>query len=334
MDTPHKPHTGPWVPPEDLAQNEAYLGQRLLYNRSDQTEVTLLDVVTGDTAKKILRRAFGGFALILVAGLILEALGGLTSSSRSSDESSFALFGTLLAFGWLAMNLFVPRREPLGDWNLVLGKQHKLADTAYAAVYRSLKQEHRIPADIGVRRVRVGGPASGVRNYLQVRLGKYAVHVSVFPFGADLYLGWTLWRTDVPIAVVLRWLKLSTRRDPGYTCMVEIEPVKALRDAVHDGMRAGIEAVRIGEAVPLRETFGDGLRIESDDTAGPAQPVSHWLTVAAAVPVYSTENGAEQGRATPGKSYELVDETADGLLVRDTSGVIALLRDTSGVRWS
>lgn len=332
MTTHDRNGTSPW----QSAQNDTYLGNRLMYNRSHETETTLYDIVEGVQAKKILRRAAIGVAIVLVMSLV-SSLG--SSSSSSSSGGGAVGFGLLGSLGWLAIVLFLPYQVVLGDWNLLLHGKAGFAETAYGIVYRSLTQNHALPATIGVRRVRVGPPVRGVRNMLQVQLHKYSIYVSVFPFGTDLYLGWTLWHRDLPVVIVFRWLSTVLRRtmwNTGIAGVREVEPVKAMRDAVHDGLREGMEAAIRGQVVPLEETFGGAVPIENlpDSGTGAAQDTTRWLTVRSEVPVYSVTDGSVSGHAQPGSAYQFVSEHETGLVVRDGAGGVAVLRDTSAVTWS
>ncbi|HVK21774.1 MAG TPA: hypothetical protein VM677_10485 [Actinokineospora sp.] len=329
MDTTSRGYDGNWISPESLGQNDTYLGNRLQYNRSDQTEVTLFDTIVGAEAKAILRRIFLGLLVLLVVILVGALLTGFSVGSRRSSNPMLSWVPTVM-FVWVLINLLGVRRTVLGDWNMLLHKKADLADTAYGVVYRSLKVDHQLPESIGVHVIRQhsGPPVRGVRNMLQIRLNKYSVNVSVFAFGADLYVGWTLWRSQLAATLVLRWI-VSRFADPGLAGMVEVEPVKALRDVVHDGLRTGIDAAMLGRQIPLSETFGGNPAVSGQEEA-----LVRWFTVTEDVPVYSPQDGGQTGMALRGQFYQVMNE-ADGLItIMDVSGNVAVLRDTTKVRWA
>jgi hypothetical protein len=326
--TSHRLFDGDETPPRRLAQNDTYLGHRMLYNRSDETEAALYDIVEGVQAKKILRRAVVGVLIMLFFSMLTSL------SGESGSAFGLVFFASLV---WFGIVLFLPYQVVLGDWNLLLDGKAAFAETAYGTVYRTLRQDHDIPADIAVRRLRIGPPVRGVRNMLQVRLHKYSIYVSVFAFGSDLYLGWTLWRRDLPIVLVFRWIGASLRRtmwNTGIAGVREIEPVKAMRDAVHDGLRAGMEAALLGEIIPMEDTFGGTVPIETLPDASLGEDATRWLTVREEVPVYSVDDGLMAGYAQPGSAYQVIRKHDTGVVVKDNSGGLAVLRDMTVVTWS
>ncbi|HEX6346872.1 hypothetical protein [Umezawaea sp.] len=350
--------------PNTVSQNETYLGNRLLFQRSGEVEVGLTDAISGDEAKQILKRAALGAVLIGFAfsGLGLIATIGTAAVSRGLDSSSavggfFGLMALLLPWIWIALVLFLPTTEVLSDWHLLLDGKAEIADTAYGVVFRSLTVDHHIPATVAPKRVRVGPPVPGVRNLLHIAIGKYFSYVSVYAFGKDLYLGWTLWRRQIPILVVFRWLGSLFGGDPGYSGMIEMEPIKAMRETVHNALRSAIEAAVIGRSIPLVETFGYDIEIEPEGSQPPVhtgpqhtgpQPVvapqQHTgpqpvlqppaVTVLRRAEVYSAEDHHPLGTVEPGATFQVVHDSAEnGITVRDENGAIALLKDRSAVQW-
>ncbi|MET1072691.1 MAG: hypothetical protein ABWY11_08605 [Umezawaea sp.] len=336
--------------PHTVNQNETYLGNRLMFQRSGEVEVGLTDAISGDLAKLILKRAFIGGFLIGIASLLLgvfAALGtavaaGAAGTAGAAVGGLFTVMAFLLPLFWIAVVLFVPIIEVLSDWHLLLDGKAEIADTAYGVVYRSLTVDHHIPASVVPKRVRVGQPVPGVRNLLRIAIGKYYSYVSVYAFGNDLYLGWTLWRRQIPIMVVFRWFSSLFGTDPGYSGMIEMEPIKAMREAVHNALRGAIEAAIVGRSIPLVETFGYDVRIEADNgqyaAPSPAAPPpvapQPMVTVLRRVEVFSAEDHASLGEVDAGATFQVVHDSPDnGITLRDNNGVIALLKDRSAVQW-
>jgi hypothetical protein len=113
--------------------------------------------------------------------------------------------------------------------------------------------------------VRVGGPAPGLRNVLRIHLGRYTATVAVFPFGNDLHIGWTLVRRQIPLVTAMRWLVSLVAVDNGYVDLIEVEPAKALGEAVQQAVQAGIDSAPEGVGLPLAATFGVELAVEEAD---------------------------------------------------------------------
>lgn len=316
-------------------QNETYIGQRLLFQRAGEVEVGLAETVGGRDALRILKQAFVGAFLIGLGATTFGVLAAFAVSAATRDRDAGAWFLTMsyvLPWVWIALVLFVPRTEVLSDWHLLLDGRAPIAETAYGVVYRSLTADRQIPAVVAPRRVPVGAPVAGVRNMLCVSIGRYSSYISVFAFGNDLYLGWTLWRKQLPFMVVLRWIGSLFGGHPGYSGVLEMEPIKAMRESVHNALRQGIEASVAGRAIPLVETFGYEVPVESAPGVGPSGALP-LVTVARRVEVFSAEDGGPVGYAEPGVTYQVVRDDAEGLVVRDQTGVAAVLKDRSAVQW-
>lgn len=239
-----------------MAQNEYYTGSRLTYQRTPDVETELVDWASGKRVFWILLRAFGGAALIyfvlnlvtLLAVVIRAASADDSGFGSSGDDPSFGGFAVfllvlsvLLPLVWIAIALFLPRLEALSEWQMLLDAKAPLAGMAYQVVQDALR-ERRVPAWIEPTQRVVNLPERATRHFLRVSLPRYQVIVSVFPFGWDLYMGWTMVRREVPAVVVLRWLKSLVRPHANYDDLIDLEPVRALREAVHNAMRQGIEA--------------------------------------------------------------------------------------------
>jgi hypothetical protein len=332
--------------PPTASQNETYLGNRLLFQRSGEVEVGLTDAIDGVQAKQILKRAFLGAILIgfvSTAFSLMVAFGAGAASTRGGADAGggiailFATMAMMAPWIWIILVLVVPLTEVLSDWHLLLDGKADIADTAYGVVYRSLTVDHHIPASVAPKRVRVGPPVPGVRNLLHIAIGKYYSYVSVFAFGNDLYLGWTLWRRQIPIMVVFRWIRSVFGGDPGYSGMIEMEPIKAMRETVHNALRGAIETAIVGRSIPLVETFGYDIQVEDDwahHAPSHAAPAQVGVTVVNRVEVFSTEDHQSIGHVEPGASFQVVHDSAEnGITVRDTNGAIALLKDRSAVQW-
>jgi hypothetical protein len=333
--------------PNTVNQNETYLGNRLLFQRSGEVEVGLTDAISGERAMQILKRAIigaflVGFASVFIGVLMAAATAATTYRTSLAVGGFFTVMALLLPWVWIAVVLFLPSTEVLSDWHLLLDDKAEIAETAYGVVYRSLTVDHRIPASVTPKRVQVGPPVPGVRNLLRIAIGKYYSFVSVYAFGNDLYLGWTLWRRQIPITVVFRWIGSLFGGDPGYSGMIEMEPIKAMREAVHNALRNAIEASIVGRSIPLVETFGYDVRIEAEGAqhAAPPHPapppVVRPVVVAVLhrVEVFSTEDHQSLGHVEPGATFQVVhDSQENGITVRDDNGAIALLKDRSAVQW-
>jgi hypothetical protein len=337
-----------WLTTDAVGQNDTYVGQRLLFQRAGAVETDLVDMVSGVKARRIMRRAFGGALLIVIVTSLAGMFSGLGSggggfgeSSSGGDSSVLPALGGLAAFIWLVVQLLFPLTEILSDWHLLLDRKAEIADTAYGVVFSSLRTDHEIPAIVEPRRTRVGPPVRGVRNLLRVRIGKYHIFISVFAFGRDLYLGWALYRRQIPLMIVLRWLASFFGGDPGYSGLLEMEPIKAMREAVHNALRRGVEAAIAGRQIPIAQSFGYEIPIENMDglgSPGPAEvpaprpPAPAMVAVVERVEVFTADGRSSMGFAGPGGTFEFLGEGSEGLVVRDHSGAVRVIKERSSVR--
>lgn len=278
---PPLPDAGRWAAAGAVSPNEVYIGGRLSYLRAGEVEKQFIDNVSGAQVTGLLSRSF---VMAVMVGAFFAGLSYLFSEHWYEGLESASTIGPLTAFITFTMMLSFPEYELLSEWQLVLDGKAKVADSAYAVIFRVLRHERDIPAKIQTRRKVTGPPVRGLRNFLFVSLGKYRMQISVFAFGSDLYLGWTLWRCQKPISVVLRWLVSLFRGNPEFSGLIDVEPVKALRESVHNAVRQGIEAAAAELDVSIVATFGCEIPIEECRTPwvpGPSllhrQPTQEFL---------------------------------------------------------
>jgi hypothetical protein len=261
-----------------ISPNESYVGARMLYRGPHEVEHAMADAVDQVAARAILRRLRNVLIAMWLVGVLSSQIAALTDGGsgdfgdpNGSSASSFRGTGTFLIIVlsmYLLAVLFLPARETLSEWSLVVDDRADLAESAYATVAEELMRTHQIPAQVTPRRLFVRSPQRGIRNFLAIRLGKYTIMVSVFPFGRDLFLGWSLVRRDLPVVVVLRYLASKLGTDAaGYSRLIDVEPVKALRDVVHNALRTGIEAAALRRQLSVDAVFEYPIPVEDGEPA-------------------------------------------------------------------
>ncbi len=189
------------------------------------------------------------------------------------------MIGQILAFVlfWFVL-LFSQIQEPIAEWRTLLGDKAPAAASCYATVYGSLTRR-RIPVDAAATRVRsdVLSP-DVVNNRLTVTDRSYIAHVSVFPYGSSLYVGWSMFRARRGYLLVGHFLKDLLGSLLGRTGLVDqmlrTEKVRAMREALHSAVREGVEVAVHGVEVPIATTFGRDIPVQGPDTAvsAPAAP--------------------------------------------------------------
>lgn len=169
-------------------------------------------------------------------------------------------------------------RMSVGEWNGVLDGQAFAADSAWAEVIASFTRRGT-PVDIFPRRIKLPRPplhpAAEARNYLAIHHGDYEGLVSVFPFGNDLYMGWTLWWSKQNWSLVISHFTTRGRVPDlrnGRTMeeLLALDEMKAFREVLDHAVREGIEVAVEGREVSIAGTIGHDVAIE--DLAAPVMP--------------------------------------------------------------
>ncbi|GIF16580.1 adhesin [Actinoplanes teichomyceticus] len=187
----------------------------------------------------------------------------------SDDTPADALFsaGSLLAVIVFWTVLLAARMdEPVTQWSTLLEDRWQGADSAYAAIFGTLRRRG-IPVDATAVRVRSDLLAAElVNDRLLITERDYRIHVTVFPYGSGLFLGWTMSRSRRGAVLLGHFLKDLVGGILGRTGRVEellrAERVRALREAVHAAVREGAEVAAQGVVVPLAQVFGQEVPVQ------------------------------------------------------------------------
>ncbi len=254
-------------PPAD--GNSAYLDKTL---RHEPVELGMAEGVSWRTLFQLWLRAFVcsatvGMFFFAIASIILVSSAGSASryetASLSGLGAAFTVYwvGSLLAFlvFWLVL-LVTKLTEPIAEWRVLLADRADRADSAYSHIFGVLRHR-QFPVFWRVRRIHTG-PAS-ISNRLVVSHGPYTAYVSVFAYGTSLYLGWTMWRARRGTALVGQFFRDLVQSVAGHHDiereMMRIEPVRAMREAVHAACREGLVFAAEGQWVSLDYGFPEGL---------------------------------------------------------------------------
>jgi hypothetical protein len=242
-------------------------------------EIGLDEGVPLATLVRLFVWAFVASFLVSVVFTVLFAIVYLFSNTGPLDTgvpgSDLLLIGSVLSFVafWLVL-LGARIDEPIAEWKTLIQDRFAAADSAYAAIYATLRGRG-IPVDASAQRVRsdvLGREV--VNNRLVITERAYAVFVTVFPYGTSLYAGWTMWRRRRGVTILGYFLKDLVGgfagRSGAVNQMLRTERVRAMREAVHAAVREGVEAAVQGVDVPLATAFGQDLPVH-DLTLAPGQ---------------------------------------------------------------
>ncbi len=184
---------------------------------------------------------------------------GVFDDSTPGDEV-FAI-GSLLSFVVFWMVLLSARvDESVAEWRTLIEERWQSADSAYAAIYGTLRRRG-IPVEADAVRVRSDLlPPEVINNRLMITDRNYQIFISVFPYGSGLYLGWTMSRGRRGVTLLGHFLRDlaggMSGRNGSIDRMLRAERVRALREAVHAAVREGADVAAQGVLVPAGQVFG------------------------------------------------------------------------------
>lgn len=261
------PYSGEWAAASQGATNDTYLGNRLLYR--DEMKADMAGQASAGQLKGVLSQAVVFLAISVIVWFAVTAItffGALSGQALNKSLGRVVFVGgqiiaTLAACAVLIAFWFVPIREGISEWMIVLDDRAGAAGSAYAQIYGALVRR-QTPA--AVRPLLFKVASSGARrSFLEIRQGEYSAIVSVFAYGGDLFVGWTMWWTIYPGRLLWRVITQGTRgAKPSFAAAVGSDDVKALREVVHTATREGVDVAQMGISVDVEATFGSTLPVE------------------------------------------------------------------------
>lgn len=208
-------------------------------NRSGyERSVEHLDPLGTPYAAAAARQAIAYGLFVTLVTVFLFVLAGTGSDVRG-----------LATFVWIAaFVVYLLKRIPvsLSEWKTLVEGRGSQAQDVFGHVAHTLRRR-RVPVDsITVRQL--SQPGHPRRDYLQVRHGILTGYVTCFPYGTDLYVGWTLWWRFSPLHYVLmvagrRWQNF-TGRGTELHLLYRYDIAKAMREAMHAATGAAVDAAR------------------------------------------------------------------------------------------
>ncbi|MCW2933442.1 MAG: hypothetical protein JWM19_4404 [Actinomycetia bacterium] len=244
--SPSVPQAGPAV--GQAAPNTTYMGLRLQYQ--PVPEPTFDPIGNWRFAVQMAVRGFlyfwvywiGAVGGIIIAALIAAVL-GIRAGVTLYVIAALVIGLTL----WICF-LFLKIPIQLSEWKISVDNKGAAAPMVFDHIAWVLRGR-AVPLDsLQVRRLRL--PGDGVRDYLELRRGIFAGYVACFPFGQDLYVGWTFWVTLSPFRyfwmfVARIWQSITNRGNDLYTSL-RYDSARAMRETMHSAAREGVD-VAIGQ---------------------------------------------------------------------------------------
>jgi len=225
-----------------------YRDRRLVHEQPDEW---ISDAVTPRILRPHLVRAglflviYSVVATISVVAWFFVAFAAIAAEASRPGSGSGDAFGgftllllilqILVVVAWI-VSLFLPLREPIAEYGLLVEGRGGAAPSAYAWVAQT----------IGVRRTPFQVNAGKVQNVpvLLLTSGRVRAMVVVSAIGTDLYLGWTMWRSR-STAVLIGNMIRDMVQGLGFRELnsdVRAASTRALRELVHSVIREGVQA--------------------------------------------------------------------------------------------
>lgn len=194
--------------------------------------------------------------VLLLLKFVIDYLASMSSPDAFTDVVS-TLLGFLVVVLYLAgiASFFAPAKEPIAEHARLLENRGDAAEAALEYVRRAA-DARRSPAEVRPSTV------AGVPVLLFSQYSERAM-LLVQPYGRDLYVGWTMWRSRSTATLLLHFLRDTFGRfapSPRFSAELRAAATRALRESVHSLAREGVAAaLHAGDRpVPPGAHGGDG----------------------------------------------------------------------------
>jgi hypothetical protein len=206
------------------------------------------------------------FVYALCGILLLLFVHSSPSLSTLAGSSGFlGIVLVLFSLGLAVCFWFLKVPIQLSEWKLTVDGKAAAAPVVFSHIAWVLYGRQTPVDSMRVQQFRL--PGTGSREYLELRMGMFYGYVACFPYGQDLYVGWTFWVRIAPIRylwmfVTRIWQSLLNRGSDLYISL-RYDSARALREVIHSATREGVDvavgnleaqgAGIVGTAIPVEE---------------------------------------------------------------------------------
>lgn len=229
--------------------------------------------------------------VLLLLKFVIDYLASMSSPDAFTDVVS-TLLGLVVVVLYLAgiASFFAPAKEPIAEHARLLENRGDAAARAFEYV-RLAADARRSPAEIHPSTV------AGVPVLLFSQYSERAM-LLVQPYGRDLYVGWTMWRSRSTATLLLHFLRDTFGRfapSPRFSAELRAAATRALRESVHSLAREGVAAALHADDQPGRPAQPDAT---GPGTGGWARGRTH-PEPPTAEPPHSPEPAHTPGTTSP-----------------------------------
>jgi hypothetical protein len=249
--------------------NDTYMGLRLKYDPQPEPSWDPIGS-TRYLAQIALRAAlywavgaFVDFVLFIFTAIVA---GG--SHSLSAIEGTGGFFTIVIFLFNLVLFIcfwFLKVPIQLSEWKLTVDGKAAAAPTVFSHIGWVLYGRQTPIDSLRVQQFRL--PGTGSRDYLELQSGIFYGYIACFPYGHDLYVGWTFWVRISPFRylcmfVARIWQSLFNRGSDLYVSL-RYDSARAMRETMHSATREGVDVAAghleaqgqgiVGTAIPVTE---------------------------------------------------------------------------------
>ena len=152
-----------------------------------------------------------------------------------------AIWEVISTLTWIVLGCvywFMPVPALLGQHSRLLRLRAPAAQAVLNDIQESIVK-HETPSDSLTKRV-ISPPGEGSRTYVELRRGVFCGMVSCFPYGRDLYAGWTFWIYLSPFRLLMmfigRKVQNYTGRGNDLYQTLRFESARAMIGAIHSSL--------------------------------------------------------------------------------------------------
>ncbi|MEJ2887749.1 hypothetical protein [Actinomycetospora aeridis] len=176
--------------------------------------------------------------VLLLLKFVIDYLASMSSPDDVTDIVS-TLLGLVIVVLYLAgiASFFAPAKEPIAEYARLLENRGDAATSAFEYV-RAAAEGRRSPAEVRPSTV-AGVPVLLFHQYSERAM------LLVQPYGRDLYVGWTMWRSRSTATLLVHFLRDTFGRfapAPRFSAELRAAATRALRESVHSLAREGVAA--------------------------------------------------------------------------------------------
>ena len=220
--------------------------------------------------KQFLMHAFLYFAVYMALALTFGLLFAILAFA-GLGLGAFVIWyigAALVALLFFCLYWLIPVPAQLSEWKFLVDDKAAVAPVIFDHIAWALQRRQTPLDEAKVRRLKLA--AGEDRDYLEIRRALFSGLICCFPYGEDLYVGWTFWLRVSPLRCLLMFLarlwQTMMRRGTDLYVTLRYDYAKAMREAMHNSAREGVD-VAVGTSRPQGQGTASSMQVALTDVA-------------------------------------------------------------------